>query len=306
MILEHFLPCSLSLFRPVLCYTGEACSQTIYLSLVSTAYHDLAPTVRLSIQAPASRLPVQAPGTQQTILPCSRAVASLTWEKIGSLVCRAQSQQPDSGSGPPNSLFVSDSIRSQVLQWARSSHISCHPGTACRLEVLKGKFWWPMMDSDTQEFVGACSICSRNKTPHQPSSGLFQPLSIPEWPWSHIALDFVTGLPPSQGHIVILTVVDRLSKVDHFIPLAKLPSSKEKADALVHQAFRLHGIPMDIVSDQSPQFVSELWKVFCAAPVATFSLSFGCSFSFFWTHHRLLYKLTLRPVKTSTPTSLKT
>lgn len=108
------------------------------------------------------------------------------------------------------------------------------------------------MDADTRKFVGACSVCVRNKTPHQPSAGLLQPLPVPVRPWSQIALDFITGLPPSQGHTVVLTVVDRFSKAAHFIPLNKLPSSKETADALVHQVFCLHGTPNDIVSDRGP------------------------------------------------------
>lgn len=129
------------------------------------------------------------------------------------------------------------------------------------------------MDADTRKFVGACSVCARNKTPHQPSAGLLQPL--PVRPWSDIALDFVTGLPPSQGHTVVLMVVDRFSKAAHFIPLNKLPSSKETANALVHQVFPLHGIPTDIVSDRGPHFLYEVWKAFCAALGATISLSSG-------------------------------
>lgn len=114
------------------------------------------------------------------------------------------------------------------------------------------------MDSDTREFVKACSTCSRNKTPHQPSPELLQPLPVPARPWSHIALDFVTGLPPSQGHTVILTVVDWFSKAAHFVPIAKLPSGREAADTLLHHVFRIHGIPKDIVSDRGPQFISEV------------------------------------------------
>lgn len=106
----------------------------------------------------------------ETILPQSRVVASLTWE-IESSVRRAQAQQPDPGHEPPNPLFVPDTIRSQVLQWAHSSW--CHPGAARTLEVLRRKFWWPTMDSDTQEFVGACAICARSKPP--PST---QPLTV--------------------------------------------------------------------------------------------------------------------------------
>ena len=57
--------------------------------------------------------------------------------------------------------------------------------------------------------------------------GLVQLLPIPSRPWSNIALDFVTGLPASQGNTTVLTVVDRFSKMVKFIALPKLPSAKD-------------------------------------------------------------------------------
>uniref|UniRef100_A0A8C5G6N4 Integrase catalytic domain-containing protein n=1 Tax=Gouania willdenowi TaxID=441366 RepID=A0A8C5G6N4_GOUWI len=131
------------------------------------------------------------------------------------------------------------------------------------------------MKKDTREFVAACTVCSTNKTPNQPSSGYLQPLPIPHRPWSHIAVDFVTGLPPSHGNTAILTIIDRFSKTAHFIALPKLPSARETADLLILHVFRLHGIPADIVSDRGPQFTSEVWKTFCSALGASVSLTSG-------------------------------
>ncbi len=77
--------------------------------------------------------------------------------------------------------------------------------------------------------LSACPICAAGKGSNRPPAGLLQPLSVPSQPWSHIAMDFVTGLPPSNGKTVVLTVVDRFSKATHFIPLPKLPSARETA-----------------------------------------------------------------------------
>ncbi|KAI3375829.1 hypothetical protein L3Q82_004110 [Scortum barcoo] len=94
-------------------------------------------------------------------------------------------------------------------------------------------------------------------------------------PWSHLTLDFITGLPPSKGNTTVLTVVDRFSKMAHFIPLPKLPSAKETAQVMINHVFRIHGLPTDIVSDRGPQFVSVFWKEFCRLLGATVSLSSG-------------------------------
>lgn len=60
------------------------------------------------------------------------------------------------------------------------------------------------MAKDTCEFVAACPVCSQSKFSHQPPSGLC-PLPVPQRPWFHIAVDFVSGLP--EGNTVVLTIV---------------------------------------------------------------------------------------------------
>lgn len=88
-------------------------------------------------------------------------------------------------------------------------------------------------------------------------------------------MDFVTRLPPSDGHTVILTIVGRFSKMVHYVPLAKLPSATETAVLLTLHVFRLHGLPADIVSDRGPQFTSRVWQAFCKAFGTTCSLTSG-------------------------------
>lgn len=211
---------------------------------------------------------------EETILPSSCVVAAVTWD-ILQKVTNAQSRQPDPGGGPPGRTFVPDSVRTAVLEWAHTSRFACHPGTTRTLSLLRHRFWWPTMDQDVRQFVKACPVCARSKSSHQPPAGLLRPLPIPGRPWSHIAIDFVTGLPPSQGHTAVLSIIDRFSKAAHFVALPKLPSARETTDLLVTHVFRLHGIPQDIVSDRGPQFTSQVWKAFCTALGATVSLSSG-------------------------------
>lgn len=104
--------------------------------------------------------------------------------------------------------------------------------------------------------MASCPVCAQTKSSNAPPAGLLRPLPIPSRPWSHIAVDFVTGLPSSAGNTVILTVVDRFSKAARFIPLPKLPSARETAQIVVDHIFKIHGLPSDIVSDRGPQFYS--------------------------------------------------
>ena len=131
------------------------------------------------------------------------------------------------------------------------------------------------MDKDIRSFVAACSVCARNKNSVLPPSGLLRPLPIPKRPWSHISLDFITGLPPSEGNSVILVMVDRFSKAAHFVALTKLPSARETAQLMIEHVFKLHGLPLDVVSDRGPQFTAHFWRAFCKLLGASVSLSSG-------------------------------
>lgn len=181
----------------------------------------------------------------------------------------------DVGVGAVLSQWVAADQKLEVLQWAHKSRLTCHSGIQRTWEALLLRFWWATLEEDTHEFVRAYPTCSQNKVPRQALAGLLQPLPVPHCPWSHISLDFITGLPPSGSNTGILSVVDRLSKMTHFVPLPKLPSAKETAQLMLLHVFRLYRIPVDIVSDRGPQFTSTFWKEFCSQLEATASLSLG-------------------------------
>ena len=115
----------------------------------------------------------------------------------------------------------------------------------------------------------------------------------------------MSGLPDSKGNNTILTVVDRFSKMVHFVALPKLPSAAETADPLISQVVRLHGIPQNIVSDRGPQFTSGVWKAFCRGIGAMVNLSSGyhpqTNGQVEWANQAL--EATLRCVTTSNPAS---
>ncbi|KAI2657473.1 Transposon Tf2-11 polyprotein [Labeo rohita] len=91
-------------------------------------------------------------------------------------------------------------------------------------------------------------------------SGKLVPLPIPERPWSHLSVDFVTDLPSPEGNTCVLVIVDRFSKSCKFVPLKGLPTAMETAEHLFHQVFRHFGIPEEITNGRTERKIQELGR----------------------------------------------
>jgi transposase InsO family protein len=90
---------------------------------------------------------------------------------------------------------------------------------------------------------------------------LLQPLQIPQWKWDEIGMDFIVGLPRTRAsYDFIWVVVDRLTKLAHFIPVKTNYSSAVLAELYMSRIVCLHGLPKKIVSDRGTQFTSHFWQ----------------------------------------------
>ena len=116
------------------------------------------------------------------------------------------------------------------------------------------------MKRDVSEFVTKCLVCQRVEAKHQVPSGLLQPIRIPEWKWDRITMDFVVRFPlTGRKHDSVWVVVDQLTKSAHFLPVRTDYSLDNLAELYIKKIFRLHGIPISIISDRDPRFTSRFW-----------------------------------------------
>jgi len=102
--------------------------------------------------------------------------------------------------------------------------------------------------NDTFDAQSQCIACRKTKSRVQPHR-LYTPLPVPTKPWVDISMDFILGLPKSnKGIDSIFVVVDRFSKMTHFIACHKTDDASHIADLFFREIVRLHGIPKSIVS----------------------------------------------------------
>ena len=135
-----------------------------------------------------------------------------------------------------------------------------HIGVQKSYELLSRSFYWKNMFNDVQDYIRQCVKCQRSKPINQLPHGLLQPLKIPDDRWQSVAIDFITGLPKSNGFDAIMTVTDRLTKMVHILPCHKNATAIDIAKLFIKHVVRHHGIAQSIVSDRDPKFVSNFWQ----------------------------------------------
>jgi hypothetical protein len=100
------------------------------------------------------------------------------------------------------------------------------------------------MKREIAKYVSECDTYQRVKASHLKVSGTLQPLPIPSWKWEDISIDFIVGLPnTSQKHDSIWVIIDRLTKVAHFLPVHTTYTAKKYAECRVLSGCPPWGIP---------------------------------------------------------------
>jgi hypothetical protein len=122
-------------------------------------------------------------------------------------------------------------------------------------------FWRAKMKTEIARYVARCDTCKRVKAIYMKTAGPLQSLPIPTWKWEDISMDFIVGLPrTTKGYDSIWVIVDRLTKIAHFLPVRTKYTVATYAALYIARILSLHGVPKTIVSDHGPQFVSKFWE----------------------------------------------
>ncbi|KAJ9527945.1 hypothetical protein QJQ45_005607 [Haematococcus lacustris] len=128
------------------------------------------------------------------------------------------------------------------------------------LERVTRVFWWNTVRADVRDYVGTCDACQRDKSSNSKPGGLLRPLTVPGYRWEHVSMDLVTKLPTgTHGYDAICVIVDRLSKMVHFVPCKESMNAMAFARLFINNVFKLHGLPAEVLTDRGAHFNNKFW-----------------------------------------------
>ena len=128
------------------------------------------------------------------------------------------------------------------------------------MELVTRNYWWPGVTREIGRYVEGCNLYQQIKNRIEEVAEKLKLGEVPEKPWTHISVDFITKLPMVAGKDAILVVCDRLSKMMHFVVTMEGITAEGLVRLFRDNVWRLHGLPESVVSDRGLQFAIELTK----------------------------------------------
>jgi transposase InsO family protein/predicted aspartyl protease len=186
-----------------------------------------------------------------TALDLKLSIAECRLDESGNLLYRDRKWVPES-----------EPLRTGIIHAIHSSRALGHPGRNLTYQAVAREYFWPSISNTVRQYVRNCSVCGRVKSWRDGLQGLLRPLLIPERIWKEVSIDFITGLPESEGCTNLMVVTDRLSKDVVLVGLKDI-TTESVAMAYINYVVGYHWLPDYITSDRGPQFVSHLWSKLC-------------------------------------------
>ena len=151
-------------------------------------------------------------------------------------------------------------LRAEVIRLYHDVPVAGHGERWKTVELVMRNYWWPGVTRDVGRYVEGFDGYQRMKNRTEEPAGKLKLSEVPEKPWTHLTVDFITKLPVVAGKDAILVVCDRLSKMAHFVATTEAMSAEGLARLFRDNIWKLHGLPESIVSDRGPQFVAEFTR----------------------------------------------
>ena len=159
-------------------------------------------------------------------------------------------------------LVIPDSLVEPVLEFYHNNNHMVHLSDIRLYQLVKSRFFWPLMHKDCMDWAAACLICKKTKTNRPLSHDLLEHVTVVRT-LQVLVIDIKGPITPSKnGYRYILVVVDHFTSWVEAAPLKGI-TAKEVIDTFFDLVISRHGCPESLLSDEGRQFVSELCVTVC-------------------------------------------
>ena len=122
-----------------------------------------------------------------------------------------------------------EKLRVEIIRLHHDMPIARHGEQWKTVELVTRNYWWPEVMREVKRYMKGYNQCQRMKNRAEMPAGKLRPNKVPERPWQHILVDFITKLLISKGHDSILVVCNRFSKISHFVATTEKTMAEELA-----------------------------------------------------------------------------
>jgi len=159
-------------------------------------------------------------------------------------------------------LFIpaNEDLPTLIAKGCHDSQVAGHFRQAKTLEIITQDFYWKGLTDWVNDYVHSCTACQQAKAPRHARFGLLNPLQVPYAAWASTWVDFIRQLLKSGGYTQIMVVVDRCTKMAHFIGLEERATGRDVAESCLKEVWILHGLPSELISDMDAKFAGEFWE----------------------------------------------
>jgi len=150
-----------------------------------------------------------------------------------------------------NHLYIPEDefLQTDIAQGCHDSLVAGHFGQEKTLKLVTRDFYRKELAKWIRDYVRSCHECQHSKSPQHAKYGLLQRLEVQYTAYSSISTDFITQPPQSQGKTQVMVIVDRFTKMAHFIGLHENASAQDVVDTFLPELWKLDDLPTEIISD---------------------------------------------------------
>ena len=160
---------------------------------------------------------------------------------------------------PRSVMFLPRTMAQEIVSQFHGQWDTGHEGISKTKERILLHYYWPGMDKDIATFIQQCHKCQMRKKIYQPQAPL-QPLPLLSEPNMRIHVDLFGPLKTTDsGKKYILCMTDAFTKYVELVPLPN-KETQTVVSAIFFRWICRYGVPLEIISDQGKEFVSNFAK----------------------------------------------